>query len=77
LFLSDRPTPYTEDLTPPAAALARYARRGITLCPLPDGAVHIKGLADEVTGAVLLTGIDAANPPVTSWSGNPVPMRSA
>ena len=48
-----------------AAALARYARRGITLCPLPDGAVHIKGLADEVTGAVLLTAIDAANPPVT------------
>ncbi len=48
-----------------AAALARYARRGITLSPLPDGAVHIKGLADEVTGAVLMTAIDAANPPVT------------
>src|SRR6185436_4637548 len=48
-----------------AAALARYARRGITLSPLPDGGVHIKGLADEVTGAVLLTAIDAANPPVT------------
>ncbi len=48
-----------------AAALGRYARRGITLSPLPDGAVHIKGLADEVTGAVLMTAIDAANPPVT------------
>jgi hypothetical protein len=48
-----------------AAALARYARRGLTLSPLPDGAVHLRGLADEVTGAVLATAIDAANPPVS------------
>ncbi len=48
-----------------AAALARYARRGLTLSPLPDGSVHLRGLADEVTGALLATAIDAANPPVT------------
>jgi hypothetical protein len=47
------------------AALARYERRGITLSPLPDGTVHIRGLADEVTGAVLMTAIDAAGPPVS------------
>jgi Domain of unknown function (DUF222) len=47
-----------------AAALARFERRGITLSPLPDGTVHIRGLADEVTGAVLLTAIDAAGPPI-------------
>ena len=29
-----------------AAALARYDRRGLTLCPLPDGTVHLRGLAD-------------------------------
>ncbi|MGZ4596948.1 MAG: DUF222 domain-containing protein [Actinomycetes bacterium] len=44
------------------AALARYARRGLTLAPLPDGAVHLAGLADEVTGAVLMTAIDTASP---------------
>jgi hypothetical protein len=48
-----------------AAALARYARRGITLSPTPDGTVHIRGLADEVTGGLLMTAIDAANPLVS------------
>ena len=48
-----------------AAALARFDRRGITLSPLPDGSVHLRGLADEVTGALLATAIDAANPPVS------------
>jgi hypothetical protein len=47
-----------------AAALARYERRGITLSPMLDGSVHIRGLADEVTGALLMTAINAANPPV-------------
>ena len=32
-----------------AAALARYEKRGITLSPLPDGSMYIRGLADEVT----------------------------
>lgn len=45
-----------------AAALARYARRGLTVSPLPDGLVHLAGLADEVTGSVLATAIDAASP---------------
>jgi hypothetical protein len=45
-----------------AAALARHARRGITLSPTPEGTVHIRGLADEVTGGLLMTAIDAANP---------------
>jgi hypothetical protein len=48
-----------------AAALARYDRRGLTLSPLPDGTVAIRGLADEVSGALLMTAIDAASPPVT------------
>jgi Domain of unknown function (DUF222) len=47
------------------AALARYEKRGITLSRLPDGSVHIRGLADEVTGALLATAINAANPPVS------------
>jgi hypothetical protein len=47
------------------AALARYARRGITLAPTPDGTVHLRGLADEVTGGLLMTAIDAANPLVS------------
>jgi hypothetical protein len=48
-----------------AAALARYDRRGITLSPLPDGTVHIRGCADEVNGALLMTAIDAASPVVS------------
>ena len=48
-----------------AAALARHARRGITLSPTPDGTVHLRGLADEVTGGLLMTAIDAANPLVS------------
>jgi Domain of unknown function (DUF222) len=48
-----------------AAALARYEKRGITFSPLLDGLVHIRGLADEVTGALLMSAINAANPPVT------------
>ena len=48
-----------------AAALARYERRGITFSPMPDGFVHIRGLADEVTGALLMTATNAANPLVT------------
>jgi Domain of unknown function (DUF222) len=45
-----------------AAALARFDRRGLTLSPMLDGSVHIRGLADEVTGALLMTAIDAASP---------------
>jgi hypothetical protein len=48
-----------------AAAVARHARRGITLCPTLEGTVHLRGLADEVTGGLLMTAIDAANPPVS------------
>lgn len=58
---------FREALDPDGAdesALARHDRRGLTLSPLPDGTVHITGLADEVTGAVLMTAIDAAGPPV-------------
>jgi hypothetical protein len=44
-----------------AAALARFNRRGLTLSPMPDGTVHIRGLADEVTGALLMTAINAAS----------------
>jgi hypothetical protein len=44
------------------AALLRYQRRGITFSPTFDGTVYIRGLADEVTGALLMTAIDAANP---------------
>jgi Domain of unknown function (DUF222) len=44
-----------------AAAVTRLNRRGLTLVPMPDGSVHIRGLADEVTGALLLTAIDAAS----------------
>lgn len=47
-----------------ASALARHDRRGLTLSALPDGSVHVRGLADEVTGALLMTAIDAAGPPV-------------
>jgi Domain of unknown function (DUF222) len=48
------------------AAMRRYERRGLTLAPLPDGMVHISGLADEVTGSVLATAIDAiCGPPAT------------
>jgi hypothetical protein len=47
------------------AALARYERRGLTLSPLPDGMVSISGLADEVTGSMLMTAIDAASPLVS------------
>jgi Domain of unknown function (DUF222) len=60
---------------PVGAALARYARRGLTLSPLPDGAVHLRGLADEVTGAVLATAIDAANPPVSGDTRTPAQQR--
>jgi hypothetical protein len=44
------------------AALARYARRGFTLSPLPDATVHLSGLADEVTGSIIATALDAASP---------------
>jgi Domain of unknown function (DUF222) len=44
-----------------AAALARFDRRGLTFSPMPDGSVHIRGLADEVTGALLMTAVNAAS----------------
>jgi Domain of unknown function (DUF222) len=47
------------------AAIKRHDRRGITLSPMPDGTVHIRGLADEVNGAILATAIDAASPLVS------------
>jgi hypothetical protein len=62
---------FTDALDPEAAdaaALARYGRRGITLAALPDGTMHISGLADEVTASVVATAIDAASPPVTGDS---------
>jgi len=58
-----------------AAALARYDRRGLTLCPLPDGSVHIRGLADEVTGALLMTAISAASPPAPGETRSPAQRR--
>lgn len=56
---------FTHSLDPDAAdeaALARYERRGLTLSPLPDGAVHIRGLADDVNGSLIGTAVDAASP---------------
>lgn len=44
------------------AALARYERRGLSLAALPDGMVAINGLADEVSGSLLTTALDAASP---------------
>jgi hypothetical protein len=58
-----------------AAALARYDRRGLTLSPLPNGAVHIRGLADEVTGALLMTAISAASPPAPGETRSPAQRR--
>jgi hypothetical protein len=59
---------FTHALDPDSAdeaAMLRYERRGITFSPTLDGTVHIRGLADEVTGALLMTAIDAASPLVT------------
>ena len=58
-----------------AAALARYDRRGLTLSPLPNGSVHIRGLADEVTGALLMTAISAASPPAPGETRSPAQRR--
>jgi hypothetical protein len=48
-----------------AAAVRRYERRGLTLAPLLDGTLAIRGLADEVTGATIATAIDTAAPLIT------------
>jgi hypothetical protein len=57
------------------AALLRYERRGITFSPTLDGTVHIRGCADEVTGALLMTAIDAASPLVTGDTRTPAQRR--
>jgi hypothetical protein len=45
-------------------ALRRQERRGLTLVSLPDGTTLLRGLADEVTGSLISTAVDAAAPVV-------------
>jgi hypothetical protein len=45
-------------------ALRRQERRGLTLVSLPDGTTLLRGLADEVTGSLISTAVDAASPVV-------------
>lgn len=47
------------------AAMRRYDRRGLSLAPTLDGSVALSGLADETSGALIATAVDAASPPVT------------
>lgn len=43
-------------------ALRRYERRGLTLTPTLDGSTAIRGNADEESGAVIATAVNAASP---------------
>jgi hypothetical protein len=45
-----------------AAAMRRWERRGLTLAPMLDGAMDIRGTADETSGAVLATAVDTIAP---------------
>ncbi len=58
-----------------ARALARYDRRGLTLSPTLDGSMVIRGVADEVTGALLATAVDAASPLVAGDTRTPTQRR--
>ncbi len=44
------------------AALQRYERRGFSIVPTLDGSMVIRGNADEESGAVIATAVDAASP---------------
>ncbi len=44
------------------AALRRYERRGFTIVATLDGSMAISGTADEESGAVIATAVDAASP---------------
>ena len=58
-----------------ARALARYERRGLTLAVMLDGSMVIRGVADEVTGALLATAVDAASPLVAGDTRTPTQRR--
>lgn len=58
-----------------AAAVRRYERRGFSLAPTLDGSMALSGLADEVTGSVIATAIDAASPVVTGDRRSPAQRR--
>ncbi len=58
-----------------ARALARYDRRGLTLAPTLDGSMLIRGVADEATGALLATAVDAASPLVAGDTRTPTQRR--
>jgi hypothetical protein len=58
-----------------AAALRRFARRGLTLAAAPDRTTVITGLADESSAAVLLAAIDAASPLVAGDPRTPAQIR--
>jgi len=45
-----------------AAAMRRWDRRGLTLAPMLDGTMAIRGTADETSGAVLATAVDTIAP---------------
>lgn len=57
------------------AAVRRYQRRGLTLAPTLDGSVAISGLADEVSGSVIATALDAASPVATGDRRSPAQRR--
>jgi len=58
-----------------AAAIRRWARRGLTLSPTPDGTAGICGLADAESAAVLAAAIDAAAPLVAGDTRTPAQVR--
>lgn len=48
--------------------MRRYDRRGVSFASTLDGTVAISGFADEVSGALLQTAVDAASPLVVGDS---------
>lgn len=71
-------TMFAHALDPEAAdqaALRRYDRRGLSLAATLDGSVALSGLADESSGAVIATAVDAASPPVTDDRRTPSQRR--
>lgn len=56
-------------------ALRRLERRGLTLAATLDGSFALRGTADEVSGAVIATAVDAASPPVTGDPRTPAQRR--
>lgn len=71
-------TMFAHALDPEAAdqaALRRYDRRGLSLAATLDGSVALSGLADETSGAVIATAVDAASPPVTDDRRTPSQRR--